>query len=100
MALYDELRLASSRMHYITPMEVELGIADPSAVHRMSWPVKKEEFVVEKTLAHNELTRSLGQIMYLNNLAEVGTDTESEIICAWKINHSVEVVLVMRIYMY
>ena len=84
MALYDELRLASSLMRYMTFTEVKEGTADPSAVNRTSWPVKKEEFEVEKTLAHNELTRSLGQIMYLNNLAEVGTDTESEIICAWK----------------
>ena len=73
MSQYDELRLATSRMRYMTPSELTDGggTADTSAVHPMFWTVKKDVFESERVLAWNELTRSLGQVVYLKNLAKV-----------------------------
>ena len=74
MGQYDELRLATSRMRYMTPSELmDGGTADMSAVHPMLWAAKKEEFEGERILAKNELTRSLGQVVYLKNLAKVSS---------------------------
>ena len=67
--------MATSRMRYMTPSEVADGTADLSAVHPHLLLAKREEFETERTLARNELTRSLGQIMYLNNLAKVATES-------------------------
>ena len=67
----DELILATSRMRFMTQSEVEVGTGDMSAVHPLHWVVKKTEFEMEKSLAATELTRALGQVIYLNNLAEV-----------------------------
>ena len=68
----DELRLAGSRMRYMTSEELIHGTRDTSAVDPMYWMIRKEEFEVEKNTATAELTRALGQVIYLKNLAEVG----------------------------
>lgn len=59
-------------MHYATGEELIDGTRDTSAVDPMCWTMKKEEFEVEKNAATAELTRALGQVIYLKNLAEVG----------------------------
>ena len=59
-------------MRYMTPSEMtDGGMADASAVHPMFWTVKIDVFENERVLAGNELTRSLGQVVYLKNLAKV-----------------------------
>ena len=73
MSECDELRLAGTCMRYMTSEEVIAGTDDMSAVHPMCWVIKMEEFEVERTLATNELTRALGQVVYLNNLAQVSS---------------------------
>ena len=67
----DELRLAGTRMRYMTFEEQLNGTNDISAVHPLQWVLKKNEFEAENVLAKTELTRALGQIIYLNNLAKV-----------------------------
>ena len=74
MAQYDELRLATCRMRYMSPMEAMAGTTDTSAVHPLHWSVKMEEFKTERILAKNELTKALGQVIYLKNLAKVCID--------------------------
>ncbi|CAI8043929.1 E3 ubiquitin-protein ligase SHPRH [Geodia barretti] len=76
---YDELRLATSRMRYMTPSEMtDGGMADASAVHPMFWTVKIDVFENERVLAGNELTRSLGQVVYLKNLAKQTPVSDSD----------------------
>lgn len=72
MSECDELRLAGSRMRYMTSEEVAHSTDDMSAVHPLCWIIRKDEFEVEKNVATAELTRALGQVIYLKNLAEVG----------------------------
>ena len=67
----DELRLASTRMRYMTPYEMLAGTNEVSAVHVLGWDIKREQFESDKAVAKVELTRSLGQVLYLQNLAKV-----------------------------
>ena len=60
-------------MRYMTRLEMVQGTDDLSAVHPLGWVVRREEFETDKSLAKAELSRSLGQVLYLNNLAKVGT---------------------------
>ena len=73
MSECDELRLAGTRMRYMTCVEMAHGTDDMSAVHPTCWTIRKKQFELEKALATTELTRALGQVIYLKNLAEVST---------------------------
>jgi E3 ubiquitin-protein ligase SHPRH len=80
-------------MRLMTPYETLAGTRDPSAVHPLLWPTKAEEFEGEMILATRELTRALGQVVYLKNLAkarEDSTDCGSCPICTRSLGKDIE----------
>ena len=68
---YDELKMASTRMRYMTQTEMTEGTSDPSAVSPLFVIVKKDDFESDGRAAAAELERCLRQVVYLNNLAKV-----------------------------
>ena len=59
-------------MHFTAPDEPPATyMYDPSAVHPLAWDSKREMFELSKTVAKEELTRTLGQVLYLQNLEKV-----------------------------
>ena len=59
-------------MRYMTPAEIAAGASEASAVYPWCWELKKQEFEADGDLAKEELIRSLGQMLYLRNLAKAG----------------------------
>lgn len=78
LGAYDELAMATTRLRFMTSLEVTLGNVVPFAIHPFEANENLAVFESEKAVAKATLRKCVGQVLYLQNLEKMGLDINEE----------------------